>query len=275
MDQLLELHKADEKTILKLEDDIGSKCMEVEQVNEKLDKLWTSMEQMQSSIRRKDETIVVLNGEVQQANKKLEKLQSSMEQLQSSIGGKDETIVILKGEVEQTNMKVDKLVTSMQQLESSNTRKDEIIGKLKADLAKFEEETTKSKKEPSKLSEKVEILRKSEGASLMPVLNSYSGPLTRSMARQKRSMEIPTTSHALEGVSIAPVMISCTTKPCTQVRRPTRSQVRKPVSKTESLGSQVFDIEKTEMKKSITRKRKPDEDNSILKPRTRKKQCSS
>ncbi|CAL5383464.1 unnamed protein product [Camellia sinensis] len=63
-------------------------------------------------------------------------------------------------EVEHANEKIQELLTTMEQLKSSNVEKDIAILKLKTDMAELEAASTKKSDEISRLSNKLELLRK-------------------------------------------------------------------------------------------------------------------
>lgn len=74
-----------------------------------------------------------------------------------------------QAEVELANYEIAKVLASVEQLQSSNNEKDETIGTLKAKVFEMEVNTNKWKDEIAKLSQELELLRKSKSAQVTPV----------------------------------------------------------------------------------------------------------
>ncbi|PON93891.1 cytomatrix protein-like protein [Trema orientale] len=73
-------------------------------------------------------------------------------------------------EAELADEKVRKLIASMEQLQSSNSEKDKCIARLTSQLTTMNEESNQLKEETGRLSQELELLRKSRSASITPVL---------------------------------------------------------------------------------------------------------
>ncbi|GAY42909.1 hypothetical protein CUMW_070600 [Citrus unshiu] len=76
-----------------------------------------------------------------------------------------------RAEVDRANERIEKLLASTEQLQLSNNEKDETIAKLKTQIAQMETGSKKWNTEISRLTQELELLRKSRTASDTPVLN--------------------------------------------------------------------------------------------------------
>lgn len=76
-----------------------------------------------------------------------------------------------RAEVDRANERIEKLLASMEQLQLSNNEKDETIAKLKTQIAQMETGSKKWNTEISRLTQELELLRKSRTASDTPALN--------------------------------------------------------------------------------------------------------
>lgn len=92
-----------------------------------------------------------------------------------------------QSEVEQANEKVQSLLASMEQLQSSNKEKDDKVALLTTEAANKETDSTKLKKENSKLLKELELLRKSASSSATSVLNHCSAGTRTYNLRGKNS----------------------------------------------------------------------------------------
>ncbi|KAJ4843665.1 hypothetical protein Tsubulata_010169 [Turnera subulata] len=79
-----------------------------------------------------------------------------------------------QAEVEQANEKIAKLLATLESLQSSISEKDETIGRLTAKVSEMETDGIRWKQEISKLSQELELLRKST-CSQTPVLKACKG----------------------------------------------------------------------------------------------------
>ncbi|EXC00987.1 hypothetical protein L484_016053 [Morus notabilis] len=136
------------------------------------------------------------SSEVEQAEEKVQKLIAGMEELQSSNDEKDDRIARLTSQLtkmsEESNKFKDETSRLSQELDllftnrkgpSSNDEKDDRIARLTSQLTKMREESNKFKDETSRLSQELDLLRKSRSCAVTPVL----GPSNRSIISRKES----------------------------------------------------------------------------------------
>ncbi|THG11404.1 hypothetical protein TEA_018513 [Camellia sinensis var. sinensis] len=90
-------------------------------------------------------------------------------------------------EVEHANEKIQELLTTMEQLKSSNVEKDIAILKLKTDMAELEAASTKKSDEISRLSNKLELLRKAGSNSDGTEGDKNRGTYSRNTILKKES----------------------------------------------------------------------------------------